>query len=195
MIYIIRITVYNRNSGFLPRIIRREETVMSKKLGSYLSLVVMFALGLVLILNPYWVVNTGIKLVGIALILYGLGAVISTLMQQNFKATVTAGMVGNILIAILGVVMLFNSYAISHLFNVFFGVIIVLHGVSILLDALNKKDSGDKWYIPVIIAGVIILFGVLLILRVFGIDTLMIRVAGIIMLFNAALGLWVALKN
>ena len=168
---------------------------MSKKLGSYLSLVVMFAMGLVLILNPYWVVNTGIKLVGIALILYGVGAVISTLMQQNFKATITAGLVGNILIAILGVVMLFNSHAISHLFNVFFGVIIALHGVSILLDALNKKESDDKWYIPVIIAGVIILIGILLIVRVFGIDTMMIRVAGIVMLCNAALGLWVALKN
>ena len=167
---------------------------MTKKLGSYISLVVMFALGLVLILNPYWVVNTGIKLVGIALILYGLGAVISTLMQHEFKLTVTAGMIGNILIAVLGVVMLFNASAISHLFNVFFGVIIVLHGVSILLDALNKKDSGNG-YVPVIIAAIIILFGILLIVRVFGIDTMMIRVAGIVMLFNAALGLWVALNN
>ena len=173
----------------------REEKDMAKKLGSYVSLVVMFALGLVLILNPYWVVNTGIKLVGIALILYGLGAVISTLMQHDFKLTVTAGMIGNILIAVLGVVMLFNAPAISHLFNVFFGVIIVLHGASILLDALNKKDSGNNGLVPVIIAGIIILFGILLIVRVFGIDTMMIRVAGIIMLFNAALGLWVALKN
>jgi hypothetical protein len=64
-----------------------------------------------------------------------------------------------------------------------------------MLDALNKKDSGSNGLVPVIIAGVIILFGLLLILRVFGIDTMMIRVAGIIMLFNAALGLWVALKN
>ena len=63
-----------------------------------------------------------------------------------------------------------------------------------MLDALNKKDSGNG-YIPVIIAAIIILFGILLIVRVFGIDTMMIRVAGIIMLFNAALGLWVALKN
>ena len=85
---------------------------MTKKLGSYIWRVVMFALGLVLILNPYWVVNTGIKLVGIALILYGLGAVISTLMQHEFKLTVTAGMIGNILIAVLGVVMLFNAPAI-----------------------------------------------------------------------------------
>jgi hypothetical protein len=74
-------------------------------------------------------------------------------------------------------------------------VIIVLHGVSILLDALNKKDLGNNGLVPVIIAGIIILFGILLIVRVFGIDTMMIRVAGIIMLFNAALGLWVALKN
>ena len=169
---------------------------MTKKLGSYLSLVVMFALGLVLILNPWWVINTGIRIVGIALLIYGIGAVISTLMQQNFKPTVTGSLIGNALIAVLGIILFFNSGTISRLFNVIFGAIILLHGISILLDALSKKESaGDKWFVPVIIAGVIILFGILILLGVFGIDTMMIRIAGIVMLFNAALGLWVTLKN
>lgn len=168
---------------------------MAKKMGSYVSLVVMFALGLILILNPGWVIHTGIRLVGIALLIFGIGAVITNLLQHDFKFTATAGMVGNIVIAILGLVLLFNAGTITSLFNIIFGAIIIIHGVTLFLGALDTNEVGGKNLVPVIIAGVIILFGVLILLRVFRVEEIMLRVAGIVMLFNAALGLWVALKK
>ncbi len=168
---------------------------MAKKMGSYVSLVVMFALGLILILNPGWVIHTGIKLVGVALLIFGIGAVITNLLQHDFKLTNTAGLLGNVVIAIIGLILLFNAGAVTHLFNIIFGAIIVVHGVTLLLGALDTKDSSAKGLIPVIIAAVIIIFGVLILLRVFRVEEMMLRVAGIVMLCNAALGLWVALKK
>ncbi len=168
---------------------------MAKKMGSYISLVVMFALGLILILNPGWVIHTGIRLVGIALLIFGIGAVITNLLQHDFKFTATAGMIGNIVIAVIGLVLFFNAAAVTHLFNIIFGAIIVVHGATLLIGALDTKEVGGKSLVPVIIAGVIILFGVLILLRVFRVEEIMLRVAGIVMLCNAALGLWVALKK
>ena len=168
---------------------------MTKKMGSYVSLVVMFALGLILILNPGWVIHTGIRLVGVALLIFGAGAIITNLLQHEFKLTNTAGLLGNVIIAIIGLILIFNAGAVTHLFNVIFGAIIVVHGVTLLIGALDNKEVSVKSYVPAIIAAVIILFGVLILLRVFRVEEIMLRVAGIVMLFNAALGLWVALKK
>ena len=168
---------------------------MAKKMGSWVSLVVMFALGLLLILNPGWVLSTGITVVGVALLIFGIGAVITNLLQHDFKFNATAGMIGNIVIALIGLIILFNAGTIKNLFNIIFGLIIVVHGITILLGALDTKEVSDKWYVPVILAGVIILFGVLILIKVFDIGALMLRVAGIVMLFNAAVGLWVSLKK
>lgn len=168
---------------------------MAKKMGSYISLVVMFALGLILVLNPGWVMHTGIRLVGVALIIFGLGAIFTNLMQHDFKLTNTAGLLGNVVIAVIGIILFFNAGAVTHLFNVLFGAIIILHGVSLLLSAIEVKQDHGGSLAPIIIAAVIVIFGVLILLRVFRVEIMMLRVAGIVMLFNAALGLWVALKK
>ncbi len=164
---------------------------MKEKTGSILSLVIMGALGLLLIFFPGETTDLLIRIVGIGLLLFGGGSIISALMQKDFKLSATAGMIGNVCAIVIGILCLCNPGWVMGFFHVILGVVITFHGITLLLSALDMKDKGTRKTAMMILSVASIVLGVLILTgKVFPLGIVLI-VAGVVLVYNAILGLWV----
>ena len=164
---------------------------MKGKTGSILSLVIMGALGLLLIFFPGETTELLIRIVGVGLLIFGGSAIVSALMQKDFKLSATANMIGNVCAIIIGILCFFNPGWVMGFFHVILGAVITFHGITLLLSAMDMKDKGTRKTAMMILSIASIVLGVLILTgKVFPLGIVII-VAGVVLVYNAVLGLWV----
>ncbi|MBR5419744.1 MAG: DUF308 domain-containing protein [Lachnospiraceae bacterium] len=162
---------------------------MKGKMGSLLSMVIMGIIGILLLFFPGAVSDLLIRLVGAGLFIFGLSGILSVVMQKDFRASRTANLVGSIAVLAVGLVLFFNPGLVTGIFHIVLGVLILWFGISNLLSAL---DSGNK--VAILLPLVSVVLGVLILIGIFSATDLVLRIAGAVMLYDAVVGLWAALK-
>ena len=162
----------------------------ASKTGSILSLVIMGGLGLLLIFFPGETTDLLIKIVGIGLIIYGGMSIVSAVMQKDFKLSATANMVGDVCAIVIGLICFLSTGWVMAFFHVILGAIITFHGITLLLSALELRDKGTKGTAMMILSIASIVLGVLILTGKIFPEGVVIIVAGVVLLYNAILGLW-----
>ncbi|MCR5249576.1 MAG: DUF308 domain-containing protein [Lachnospiraceae bacterium] len=163
------------------------------KSGSLISLIVMGGVGLLLFLFPGWSLELVVKILGIGLLIFGAVGLISAVMQKRFGASDIADLVGKIVALVVGLICLFRPGTVTGLFNLVLGVLVIWHSISNLLGALDIRKLDQKWQAPLLLSIIGIIAGILIITGVFG--ALVIRIAGLILIYNAVVGVWVEAKR
>ena len=163
------------------------------KTGSLVSGLVMAVVGVLMLLFPGWSLDLIVKILGIGLLVFGAGGIISAVMQKRFQGSDLTDLAGKVVAVVLGLVCIFNPGMITGLFNLILGVIVIWHSITNLLGALDIKKLDQNWQVPMLLSVVGIIVGILIIVGVFG--ALVIRIAGAILIYNAVVGLWVEVKR
>ena len=163
--------------------------------GSFVSLIIMAVLGVLMILFPGSLIDLAVKIFGVGLLIFGVGGIISDVMGKSFRASEVTDLVGKIAAVVIGFVCFFNTGFVVGLFHIILGGIIIWHSVTNLLGALDGKALGNSWVLPLVLSIVGILAGILILLGVFGVERLAIVVAGVVLVYNAVVGLLVELKK
>mgnify|MGYP002624319365 CR=1 FL=1 len=152
--------------------------------------VLMLSMGVILILWPTDTLAAVAKVAGLFLMIYAVaGCIIFATGVKNGAAIVTV--IIDIAGAILGLYLFLNPEWLLSVANKLFGVIILLHGIHSLYESVTvvrKLDTG--WKSVAIFSIVIVLLGVFVILNPFAISDFIIRVIGIILIFNAMLAFY-----
>ena len=166
-----------------------------KKSGSFLALFVMIVLGLVLIAYPESAISMIIRILGIGLIVFAIGNIASQLLTKDFKLSGMTGLVGDIAALVIGLFCFISPSAVEGIFHLVLGGIIIYHGVVNLLRSLDLKALNGKWQVPLALSLLAVLVGVLVILNIIGPLRLLVRIAGVVLIYNGALGIWLNIKR
>lgn len=103
-----------------------------------------------------------------------------------------ANLIMGIILAVVGVWILMKPDKVLAIIPIIVGIVIVLHGINDLQQAINLcKDKYDKWWVALILGLLTIGFGVLLICRPFeALDTVVILI-GIFLIYDGLSDIWI----
>jgi len=144
-------------------------------------------LGLILLIAPGTAVSfvfNGIGLICVAIGIFNLIRYFrldtKTSLQSNALSTGIIWIIGGIAVMAL-------KGTLMSILPIFFGVIILIGGVSKLQGALSlRRMNAGRWYLELIFAAVSILFGVLILLNPFSTALLLMRAIGLALLIEGA---------
>ncbi|MBQ6539773.1 MAG: DUF308 domain-containing protein [Oscillospiraceae bacterium] len=167
---------------------------MSKtKLISLLAAVFVIIIGVALILAPVQSLAGAIRIIGIIFIVLGAVGAVSYLWLGVNSVPV---LIISILAVIIGVIFAARPYNMVSLIHVFAGIIIALNGIVNLMGAFNLKSQNTRrWKAAVIMSALAIVLGVIIITKPIAAAATLVRVIGIIVLYNGFTSLMIALKS
>lgn len=176
----------------------QEEDAMSKnneelksKFSNIIKLIIVVALGLVLLLYPGQTLDTMVKVLGIVIIVTGAVALISSLTQKDKNAYVMFQLVGAFIGIIAGIIVLTNRGLVISIFPILTGVGIAIYGAFGIAQALTfKKYYATGWQASLIFSVITVGVGVLIAADPFGTMNTIVRLIGIVLIYNGVVGIW-----
>lgn len=183
-----------------PGLLIRRSYNMKENLKAFLRKpwvfpVLLVILGLFLLFHPGTMLNTVVRLIGAALLIGGLNGVISWLQRRNDAGVSYLDVIGGALGLLAGLLILINPESLVSLFPTLIGIAMILYGLLNLLKSYVQKKSGfDQWYISLLMALVIVVFGIILIAHPFSAAEVLARVLGVFLIYNGLSSLWIATR-
>ena len=167
---------------------------MSKtKLSSLLAAVFIIFIGVALILAPVASLAGAIRIIGIILIVIGAIGVMSFIW---FGVSSVPLLIISILTIIIGIILAARPYNIVSLIHVFAGIIIALNGIVNLIGSFNlRKENVKRWPTAVVMSALAIVLGIIIITKPIAVAATLVRVIGIIVIYNGITSLLIALHS
>ena len=164
------------------------------KLISIVSAVIMLLLGLFILINPGQTMTLLVRIIGAFFAVTGLIGISSKIVSKDFSFSGSSAIVGSTLSLVAGLVLIANPGFILGIINLIMGVIILVYGIMNLLSSIDMgKNMGALATAPVIMSAITILLGLIVIFAPLG-DLLM-MVVGAVIIYNAVVSLYIALKK
>ena len=158
--------------------------------------VLMAVFGLILILYPGATVTTLITMLGIGLAVAGAFMLTSWYRHRTFPA-VDYVSCGTGLAALLGGIFVLSSpQFLKDLAPTLVGIGILVTGLLNLIKSLDQRKLAQSyWKVSAILAAVTIILGVVLISRASYFMDMMVRVVGVMLVYNGVSSLWIATRK
>ena len=86
-------------------------------------------------------------------------------------------------------------YSVERLFPTVAGIVIIANGIMNLLNAMELRGSGSGWKYSAGMAVVTVLLGIMVLMRPFSTMATLVRVIGIIVIYNGISGLMMAIQE
>ena len=164
---------------------------MNSKLTQILYLIILIVLGAVLVIYPGDTLTIGVKVLGAGLLISAIVAIVSLLIRKDQIEMAVFPWVGAVVTAIAGLVVLLNPELVISVFPIIAGAGILLYGASGLFKAMNYRKGGfGGWKMALVFALITILFGILIVANPFKTATIIVRLIGIILMYNSVSGIW-----
>ncbi len=153
---------------------------------------IFVVLGLILVIWPGTSVQIVCRGIGVLLLVYGLIQVI-TYLRDKEKSLAAQGMFAIGIIAVaLGVWITLKPGTIIAALPVIAGILIALHGVQNIIQAMTLKKQGYQyWWAAVIIGITTVIFGIVLFCNPFTAVEVLIRIIGIFMMCDGGSNVWI----
>ncbi|MBQ7707982.1 MAG: DUF308 domain-containing protein [Lachnospiraceae bacterium] len=175
---------------------KKDGEELKSKFVNILKLIVIVALGLVLLFYPGQSLDTGVKALGIVIIVAGAVALISAMTAQEKNAYVTFQIVGAVLGLVAGIIVLVNRGLVISIFPVLTGVGLAIYGAFGIAQAITFKKYYTKgWEAPLLFSIITILVGVLIAANPFSTMNTIVRLIGIVLTYNGVVGIWMQLNR
>ena len=157
---------------------------------------IMIILGAVLVLFPGMTLVYIVRLGGAALILGGIGSVVSWCRMGRHQAGSSyLDIAGGIFAVLGGLFLMLRPQVLIDMFPTVAGVLIILNGFFNLLKALDSRRLGfSKWLVSLLLAAVTIALGIFLLAHPFSTMQLLVRILGVVLIYNGLSSLWIVTR-
>jgi len=165
-----------------------------KKIKMYTLLVSLLyvIMGLIMLLNPGFILDAVNYIVGILILLYGVIYIARFLSKNTFNTLSKFSLLAGLLCVTFGIYILLNPTLLSSIIPFAAGMLLLVDGLGKFKDAMAfKKVNYKRWWIGLIVAVIFIGFGIYMILNAFNVSKLIIRIIGAILIVDAISDLWV----
>lgn len=156
------------------------------------SAVLCILLGLVLLIWPGTTTQIVCMSLGIVLLAYGIIQIVIYLFNRERTLISQGMMILGIIFAVVGVWILLTPEMIIMAVPVIVGVLIVIHGLHNVVQAIAlQKDGYERWWLALIFGLLTVIFGGLLIYNPFGAVELVVRLIGIFLIYDGVSDIWI----
>ncbi len=162
------------------------------KWNSLITALLCLAIGVVLLVWPDISSKVFCMALAVVLVFIGLFYTLAGLFSGESNLYYRGSLVAGILLLVIGVWILKDPEKILELVPVLVGVVILIHGIINLKDALRlMRMRYDKWWIALVFALLTVIFAVLLIFNPFGTLQMLVRVLGVALIYDGLSDLWI----
>ena len=162
------------------------------KMNYVVSAIVCIVFGLTLVIWPDISSKVVCIGVGIVLLLSGIANLITYFGEKDRNLMTQISLIAGIILAVLGVWIILNPQILIMVIPVVMGVIVAVHGVHNLLQALELfKNEYSKWWVALLLGAVTVGLGVLLIFNPFEAVNTVIMLIGIFLIYDGISDLWI----
>ena len=178
--------------------IKESEKAGQLKKSKIIAGIASALLGIVLLFWPGLTMEIICQVVGAFLGITGILTAAVFFTQPKENPTRAASLVAGIPLAILGLFIFLRPGFLIEFIPIVVGFIVILDGAANLMEAIGVMHQGyDKWWVSLIFALLTIILGLMLVLRPFGIAKFIMRMIGIVVLYNGLSDIYIAsrIKN
>lgn len=157
-----------------------------------ISALLCIALGVVLVIWPSMSVQVVCMAIGAVLILNGISRLVNFIFGRDDSLFSQMNLIMGIIITVIGVWILLQPDKIIAMIPILVGIIIIIHGINNLQQAVGLcKSQYDKWWVALLLGLVTVGVGILLICNPFqAIDTLVMFI-GLFMIYDGISDIWI----
>ena len=157
-----------------------------------MSAVLCMAFGLVLLIWPGTTTRIVCMLLGSVLLAYGGFQVVICLMNRERTFLSQGMLIFGIIVAVVGLWILWSPGMIIMAVPVIVGVLIVIHGVHNVIQAIDlKNENYDKWWLALLFGFLSVGFGGVLVCNPFEAVEMVVRMIGIFLIYDGASDIWI----
>lgn len=162
------------------------------KTNVVISAILCILLGIVLVVWPDLSMQIVCTAIGAVLLIGGGVRLAVYFATKDGSVYAQLNLIMGIILAVVGIWILLQPAKVLSIIPVIVGIVIVLHGVNNLQQALVLyKEKYDKWWVALILALLTLGFGVLLILRPFQALETAVMLIGIFLIFDGLSDIWI----
>lgn len=175
-----------------------EENVKVKKIklpSTMMTSVLWSVVGLILLFFPGQSLDLICKLLGIITLVAGIVMIIMGIVSG---ATLTGrtSLGSGIVVAVLGLFVAMRPDLLVSVLPFVAGIIMILHGVSSLVNSCQLIGAKDKyWWVGILLSVLTVLFGIILFTRSHEAAAFTARIIGIFMLYGGISHLWIGYRK
>ncbi|GFI03643.1 MAG: hypothetical protein HFI44_03055 [Lachnospiraceae bacterium] len=164
----------------------------SLKANYTISAAVCALLGLVLVIWPGATSQIICMLLGGVLLAYGILQIAIYLFNRERTIILQGMMLLGIVFAVIGLWILLKPEMIIMAVPVIVGVLIVIHGLHNIIQALAlKKDGYENWWLAFVLGMLTVIFGGVLICNPFKAIELVVRIIGVFLIYDGVSDIWI----
>lgn len=172
------------------KILKTVHGALKKFSGRFISALLYLIIGVLLLKFPGAAIRTVCTGLGIVTLGYGLIRILSYVMQRREGFYSAVDIVLGAVLSAIGIVLLINPGFVVSIIPFCVGIIILVHSVSKIQQALELKAiSYNKWWIMLIIALITLLMGVCIVVNPFGTIEITVRAIGIVLIVCGIVGI------
>lgn len=129
---------------------------------------------------------------GAALVVYGVLQIVFYLANKDRNIAMQGMMVFGIVVAVIGVWILLKPEMIIMAVPVIVGILIVIHGIHNVVQAIAlKKDGYTNWWVAFLLGVITVVFGVVLICNPFTVVDTVVRLIGAFLIYDGLSDIWI----
>ena len=168
------------------------EFLKGLKVNYTVSALLCVALGLVLLIWPGTTTQVVCMVLGAALVVYGVLQIVFYLANKDRNIAMQGMMVFGIVVAVIGVWILLKPEMIIMAVPVIVGILIVIHGIHNVVQAIAlKKDGYTNWWVAFLLGVITVVFGVVLICNPFTVVDTIVRLIGAFLIYDGLSDIWI----
>lgn len=139
-----------------------------------------------MLLNPSFVSNAVNYILGVLVIVYGIVYIISLYQKKDTELYGKFDLLGGVLCISFGLFLIVNPDVLFSLIPFCTGVIIGIDAITQVIKSFSLKKFGFKrWWISLIIGGILLVFSIYIIVNAKNISLLLISIIGGFLIFDA----------
>ena len=164
-----------------------------KKIKTYTLFVTILyvIMGLIMLLNPQFILDAVNYIVGIFVLLYGIIYIIKFFGRGAFDTLSKFSLLPGILCILFGIYILINPTLLSSIIPLLAGILLLVDGFGKLKDALSFKKSGYlKWWIGLLIAIIFFGLGIFMIVKALNVSKIVVQIIGAVLIVDAITDIW-----
>ena len=169
------------------------ELILKKiKTNVIASALLCIALGIVLVVWPDMSVQIACMAIGAVLILNGISRLINFIFKRDGSLFSQMNLIMGIIITVIGVWIILQPAKVIAMIPILVGIIIIIHGVNNLQQAVSLCQSRyDKWWIALILGLLTVAFGILLICNPFEAVETLVMFIGLFLIYDGVSDIWI----
>lgn len=169
-----------------------KDYIKGLKANYTISAILCALLGLVLLIWPGTTTQIVCMSLGIVLLAYGIIQIAIYLFNRERTIVSQGMMLLGIVFAVIGVWILLKPEMIIMAVPVIVGVLIVIHGLHNVVQAIAlQKDGYERWWLALLFSLFTVIFGGVLIFNPFEAVELVVRLIGIFLIYDGLSDLWI----